>query len=99
MEPVIVTITGSVIEFGDIYELSPGRKAQRILIQCNYTNVKIKTDTFAVFVFGADIWKLVENYKTGSLLNQGTFTCKLNGRMKDDRNTLTLTFKKVEWKH
>lgn len=99
MDPIIVTITGSVIEFGEIYEISPGRKAQRIIIQCNYSNVKVKTDLFAVFVFGNDIWKLVENYKTGSLVNEGTFVCKLNGRMKEGRNTLTLTFKNVTWKH
>jgi len=61
MDPVILTITGSVIEFGEIYEISPGRKAQRIIIQCNYSNVKVKTDLFAVFVFGNDIWRLVEH--------------------------------------
>jgi hypothetical protein len=99
MQPILVTVVGKVIEFGDIYDISPGRKAQRVLVERRYEDVRFKADVIAIFVYGNDIWKLVESYKNEYANCNAEFICRLSGRMNNNRNTLTLSFKKVTWNH
>lgn len=93
----IITITGKLMEVGDVYELTPGRKAQRIIVEVSYNDARVKTDYFAVFAYGLDIPKLWEHHNDRHPPHSIKITAKLNGRMKQDRNTLTLSFKSVIW--
>lgn len=95
----IITITGRLVEAGEPYEIAPNRKAQRIVIECTYNDPRVKTDYFAVFAYGLDIRKLWEQFNTDHPPHSCTVTAKLNGRMKANRNTLTLTLKNILWNY
>jgi len=95
----IITITGKLVEHGEPYEIAPSRLAQRIVIECSYSDPRVKTDYFAVFAYGLDIRKLWESYDDTHKPQSCTITAKLNGRMKANRNTLTLTLKKIIWNY
>lgn len=109
---MILKIKGDLFAFGVPYELTKNRMCQRIILKVNHSDVRIKTDYFAVFIYGADIdlfWKSQSDAAIDKAGNSAdvsgytvvptvlTITAKLNGRMLKDRNTLTLSYKSVLW--
>ena len=93
----IVTIIGELVEIGEIYDLTPGRKAQRIIVKVSYNDTRVKTDYFGIFIYGNDIEAFWSNYDQQHKPHSLQVEAKLNGRMKDNRNTLTLTYKRIRW--
>lgn len=97
---MILTIKGEIFEIGEVYEMSPNRKCQRVTIKVSHQDARIKTDYYSIFIYGADIAVFWDGHK-GDFLTPAwcTVTVKLNGRMLKQRNTLTLSYKKVVWNY
>lgn len=95
-----IDLEGKVIIIGAPYML-PGtdRAAQKIILEVTYNDARKKNDLFAVFLYGKDtevngpVWA---GYNpSGSKM--AFVRCKLGGRYKNSRDTLTLTLKKIQW--
>ncbi len=95
---MLVTITGKLIRVDPSKDMPGGkRKVQRVIFQVSYNDARIKTDFFALFLYGDDIKAFWEQYNFKHPPHSGKFTAKLNGRLKNNHDNLTLTYKKIKW--
>jgi len=97
---MLVTITGKLIRIDPSREM-PGskRKFQRVIVQVSYNDARIKTDFFAVFIYGDDIKAFWSEYNFKHPPHTVEVTVKMNGRLKGNYDNLTLTYKTVKWNY
>lgn len=94
-----IEITGKLhMPIDPPYQMENGRKCQRIIVVINYDDPRYKTDYFAVFLYGDSIEQFWQDYDFMNPAPLLTIRAKLNGRMKNERNTLTLSYKNHKWK-
>lgn len=95
-----IELTGTVVMIGAPYMMPKStRQAQKIILEVNYQDAREKTDLFAVFLYGKDcdpsgrVWSGYRHQ--GS--RRAKMLCKLGGRYKNQKDSLTLTLKKIIW--
>jgi|LakMenE01Jun11ns_1017448.scaffolds.fasta_scaffold9922142_5 hypothetical protein len=97
---LIINFTGKISKVDNIDTLKTGVKFQRIIFKIEYSDPRIKTDYYGVYVYGEksilEFWK---GYNDKEQPFSATIEAKLNGRISNDRNTLTLTYKKIKWNY
>ena len=95
---ITVTIKGRFFHASEQYTL-PGSKrlAQKLFIECTHDDKRVKDDIFCIYVFGDDIAKCFAYYPYGAAPKYCSVTAKLSGRYKNQRDSLTLTFRSILW--
>ncbi len=96
---MIVVIEGALHSLGPIFTL-PGseRICRKAIIEKKHNDARMRNDYFPVIIYGKDdIWKFLENHNDKIKNQECRVTVKLTGRIKNGRDSLTLTFKSVHW--
>ena len=89
-----ITINGKLhMPIDAPYLLDNGRKCQRIIIITQHNDPRFKTDYFGIFLYGDAINQFWKDYNFNHPNPNIEVKAKLNGRMKNDRNTITLSYK------
>lgn len=94
-----IDLTGRIIVVGAPY-MMPGtnRAAQKIILEVSYKDARVKNDLFAIFLYGKDTEVGGPVWNSGAPRGRTvTVRCKLGGKVKDQKDSLMLTLKKIVW--
>lgn len=75
------------------------RKVQKIVIEQKYEDRRMKTDYFAIFLYGDDIPEFWENYDQNNKPFKVKVTGKLSGRFDQETNRdhIMIRYRSVRW--
>jgi predicted phage tail protein len=96
---MIIKLRGRLHSWGKKI-LLPGsdREAMKMIIEVTYNDARMRTDYYPIVIYGKDdIWNSVKDHNDKIAKQECIVTVKLTGRIKNGRESLTLTFKSIEW--
>jgi hypothetical protein len=97
MNILTVFIEGKLQEISEPYEYK-GQKVQKVVIECNYNDTRIKNDYFAVMIYGEKaITEFWQDYNDNDKPTAVSIVARLNGRVTNNRHSLMLSYMKVQW--
>jgi len=96
---MIIKISGRLHTWGKKFNL-PGseRPALKMIIEVSYNDARMRTDYFPIIIYGKDdIWNAIEGHNDKINKQECIVTVKLTGRITNGRESLTLTYKSIQW--